>query len=540
MRRLFDRLDVDYDHWTALTKTALRLDLRASRLGGAHFGHQDVRAAGLLIGQFVFYSMMGVAVGMLVWFSRDLFLAATTVVTYVMFMIATTALLDHNAAIVSPDDHAILGFRPVTSRTYFAARLANMLVYTTVMTTVFSYVPIVIFFVRHGAAVGLAAILAIYASSAMTALAMAAAYGWLVRTVGPDRLKRILSYVQFLISFFIYGGYFALSRVFQVGVLAQVELPKSPALLMLPPVWFASYVELAAGRMSALEIVPALASVASLIGLGTVLGGKLSLEYADRLAALTTVSAPPVVRSRRRLPGWLFTRDEARAAALLIRSQFRNDLKFRMGVLTILPLTIVYLLMGVHDGGIGDPFEGAEMGQGMSLVTMAVFMFPTMLKINLVRSDTYRASWIFFATPADRARVVRASKDILVVMFLLPYLAVVGALLAYFTTNVLHLAVHLLVITLTSHLVLQVVTFVEPELPFSKPIVKGATSSKLFVVMFIVMTAGTLLPHLAPYVYRSTAATALGIAVLVFISWLLDRFTKLRIEAQTAGLEFQG
>ena len=154
MRRLFEALAIDYDHWKALTLTALRIDLRASRLGGAHFGHQEVKAAGLLIGQFIFYSAMGVAVALLVWFSRDLFLAATTVVTYVMFMIATTALLDHNAAIVSPDDHAILGFRPLTSRTYFAARLANMLVYTTVMTTVFSYVPIVAFFVRHGVAVG--------------------------------------------------------------------------------------------------------------------------------------------------------------------------------------------------------------------------------------------------------------------------------------------------------------------------------------------------------------------------------------------------
>ena len=539
MRRLFEALDVDYDHWKALTLTALRIDLRASRLGGAHFGHQEVKAAGLLIGQFIFYSAMGVAVALLVWFSTDLFLAATTVVTYVMFMIATTALLDHNAAIVSPDDHAILGFRPVTSRTYFAARLTNMLVYTTVMTTVFSYVPIVAFFVRHGVAVGLAALVAIYTSSTATALTMAALYGWLVRTVGPDRLKRTLSYVQFIFSFFVYGGYFALSRVFQVGVMTQVELPKSPWLLMLPPVWFASYVEIAVGRTSAFEIVPALASLAALIGLTAVLGGKLSLEYADRLAALTTVAAP-VVRSRGRLPAWLFTRDEARAAALLIRSQFRNDLRFRMGVLTILPLTIVYLLMGVHDGGIGDPFDRTEMGQGMSLVTMAVFMFPTMLKINLVRSEAYRASWIFFTTPADHARVVRASKDILVVMFLLPYLAVVGGLLAWFTTNILHLAVHLLVIALTSHLVLQIVTFVEPELPFSKPLVKGSASSKLFVVMFVVMTTATVLPFVAPFVYQSAVATVMFIGMLAIVSVAIDRVTQLRVKAQTAGLEFQG
>ncbi|HYN09087.1 MAG TPA: hypothetical protein VES67_17020 [Vicinamibacterales bacterium] len=539
MARLFEAFGVDYDHWKMLTKTALRIDLRASRLGAAHFGHQEVKAYAQLIGQFLFYSFMGAGIAFVVWLTRDLFLAGTIALSYVMFMVATAALLDHNAAIASPDDHAILGFRPVTSRTYFAARLANVLVYTTAMTTVFSYLPIVSFFLRYGGSVGLAAVVAIYIASVSTALLMVVAYGWLVRTVGPQRLKRVLSYVQFLLSFVVYGGYFMLSRVLQVGVVAQLELPKSPWLLLFPPAWFASYLELASGRASALEIIPVLASLVVIAALATALSGRLSLEYADRLAALTTVSAP-AAPARARRPGFLFARDEARAVALLVRSQFRNDLKFRMGVLTILPLTIVYLLMGLQDGGIGDPFVEGDVGQGMSMITIAVMMFPTMLKLNLSRSDAYRASWIFFATPADRVRVVQSSKNILVVTFLLPYLALVGLVLAYFSTNVLHVAVHLLVITLVSHLVLQIVTFVEPELPFAKPMVKGSASTRVFGIIVLVVIVASVLPHLAPLIYRSTAVTVAGIAGLVLLSLLIDRFTRLRIEAQTAGLEFEG
>jgi ABC-2 type transport system permease protein len=539
MSRLFAALGVDYDQWKALTKTALRIDLRVSRLGAAQFGRVQARAAAILIGQFFFYSAMGVAVALAVWFTRDLFLASMIVLSYVMFMIATAALLDHNAAIASPDDHAILGFRPVTSRTYFAARLANVFVYTTAMTTVFSYMPIVAFFVRYGAGVGIAAIIAIAAASTATALTMIVGYAWLMRVVGPQRLKRVLSYVQFLLSFVVYGGYFMMSRLFQVGIVARLELPKSPWLLLLPPAWFASYLEVAAGRVSLLEILPILASVVVLAVLAVMLGGRLSLEYADRLAALTTVSAqvaPP--RPSRR--GFLFTRDEARAVALLIRSQFRNDMKFRMGVLAIVPLTIVYLAMGLHDGGIGDPFDEGGAGQGMSMITIAVMMFPTMLKLNLARSDAYRASWIFFASPSDRARIVQASKNILVVTFLLPYLTIVGILLAYFATNIAHLIVHLLVMVLVSHLVLQLVTFVEPELPFSRPLAKGSSSSRVFVIMIFAVAAGTSLPHLAPLVYRSTAATAAGIATLVLISVMIDRFTRLRVEAQASRLEFEG
>jgi hypothetical protein len=538
MKRLFESCGVDYGHWKALTKTAVLVDLRSSRLGAAAFGRAGASAATVLIGQFVFYSFMGAAVSAVVWFTPDLFLASTIVVSYVMFMVATAALLDHNAAIASPDDHAILGFRPVTSRTYFAARLANVLIYTLAMTTVFSYIPVVTFFVRHGAAVGIAAVVAIAAASASTALTMIVAYGWLIRTVGADRLKRVLSYVQFLLSFLVYGGYFALSRVFQVGLVTRIELPKSPWLLLLPPAWFASYLELATGTLSWFGISSAVVSVGAVVALLAALGGRLSLEYADRLAALTTVSARSAP-SRSWLPAVLFPRGEARAVALLIRSQFRNDLKFRMSILTILPLTIVYLVIGIQDGGIGDPFE-EDAGQGLSMVTVAVMMFPTMLKMNLARSDAFRASWIFFATPADRSRVVQASKNILVVMFLVPYLTAVGLTLAWFSTNLMHLAVHLLVITLVSHLVLQVVTFIEPELPFAKPLVKGTSSTRVFMVMFVVVMVAAFLPYLALLMYRRTATTIGGIVSLVVVSVMIDRFTRLRVEAQTAQLEFQG
>jgi hypothetical protein len=356
--------------------------------------------------------------------------------------------------------------------------------------------------------------------------------------VGADRLKRVLSYVQFLLSFLVYGGYFALSRVFQVGLVTRIELPKSPWLLLLPPAWFASYLELATGTLSWFGISSAVVSVGAVVALLAALGGRLSLEYADRLAALTTVSARSAP-SRSWLPAVLFPRGEARAVALLIRSQFRNDLKFRMSILTILPLTIVYLVIGIQDGGIGDPFE-ENAGQGLSMVTVAVMMFPTMLKMNLARSDAFRASWIFFATPADRSRVVQASKNILVVMFLVPYLTAVGLTLAWFSTNLMHLAVHLLVITLVSHLVLQVVTFIEPELPFAKPLVKGTSSTRVFMVMFVVVMVAAFLPYLALLMYRRTATTIGGIVSLVVVSVMIDRFTRLRVEAQTAQLEFQG
>jgi hypothetical protein len=545
MRGLVTAFGVDYDQWWALTKAALKTDLRSSTFVRGPQIRQS-KAAAALIGQLIFYVIIGFFMAAFVALSGDLFVSGSIVLSYVMFMVGVATLLDHNTAMTSPDDYYILGFQPLTSRTYFAARLTNVLVYTSAMTTLFSLFPVAAFFFKWGIKVGLAAIVATYGSSLFMALGLVTVYAWLLRVVGAARIKRLLSYVQFMFSFVVYGGYFVLSRMFTRSAMAAFSLKKTAALLLLPPTWFASYLEVAAGRTSAFEIVPVVVSIAAVVAFIAIATGRLSLDYADRLGAIATaptaVGAKPggVTRSRRAV--W-FTRGEARAVAMLIRSQFKNDMKFRMSILAILPLTIVYLAMGISNQGAGmDPFTPSRpsQGQGLGLVTVAMLMFPAMLKMSLGRSDAFRASWIFFACPIDRTKLVRAAKNVLVVSFLLPYMLFVAAVLAYFTVNLWHLAVHLLVVGLISHLLLQLITLLDPELPFSKPMAKGRSSTRVFVVSAAVGFGAVFFPLAGPVIYASPARIVVTVVILVGISVLMERLTRVRVEAQAEKLEFEG
>ena len=85
-----------------------------------------------------------------VWASRDPWLTGTIASTYIAFIVGTAVVLDHHSVISSPVDYAVLGFRPVSSRTYFAVKLTNILVYTTALTTVAAWVPLLVALVRHG------------------------------------------------------------------------------------------------------------------------------------------------------------------------------------------------------------------------------------------------------------------------------------------------------------------------------------------------------------------------------------------------------
>src|SRR5215510_431527 len=123
MRALFAKAGVDYDQWKALTKTALKLDFRMASFGQSRMNAQ-VKGASVLIAQGVLYFLFGVFLSIFVWASRDLFLIGIALTTYTLFMVGTAVLLDHSSALTSAADYSILGFRPVSSRTYFAARLA--------------------------------------------------------------------------------------------------------------------------------------------------------------------------------------------------------------------------------------------------------------------------------------------------------------------------------------------------------------------------------------------------------------------------------
>jgi amino acid transporter len=539
MRPLFSAFGIDFDQWKALTVVALKLDFRGSALN--RHGDHETRVVISLIFQAIFYTLFGGIIAYLVWASRDLWLAGTIASTYIAFLIGTAVVLDHNSVISSPVDYAILGFRPVSSRTYFAVKLTNILVYTTALTTVAAWVPVLLTGARHGPGIAAALFLDIYASSTATTLAIALGYATVLRAVGPDAIERVLSYVQMVMGFAVYGGQFLISGVLSRAAPGTWSLPASPLILLYPGTWFGSYLELASGRASAGAIACAGASIAAVALMGSRLGGRLSLQYSEALGALTVAARARAASAadRRTRRGLWFTSGEARAVAVLVRSQFRHDHRFRMGVLGLLPFTLLYMVVGVRNGAIADPFTATRNMQAWPL-TMAVLASPAMLRMLLTRSDAFRASWIFFTCPSDRMKIARSSKNVLVIFFLIPYLLVVSAIYGYVVGYVVHVLVHVAFLGLLAHLVLQIALLLDPALPFSRPMQQNRVTGFFFGFTFITILVSLFLQFFAARIYSSVASTVTAIAVIVFIGIVIDLVTRARVARQAQLLEFEG
>jgi hypothetical protein len=539
MTDLFDAIGIDAQQWWALTRVFVRADFGPMR---GLVGSAQGRRAGLgLALSILFYCLAGGAIGLLALSSPDLFLSGTILSSYAAFLVAANVLLTHAGTIVSPDDHAILGFRPVTSRTYLAVRVTTILVHTMITAVLLGVLPVAEFAFAHGLAVGAAVAATVFATAVAATLTIIAAYAGLLNVVGPARLARYLSYTQLLSSATIYFGLAGFSQSSLRRLLNGVELGRDPWVLLYPGTWFGSYVELGAGHADGTVLTAALASVVAFGALLWALAGKLSLAYSERLASIATTSAARHgvgAPSRWRLP--FFARGEARAIALLIGSQFRHDNRFRLGVLTFVPLTAFYLYTGTRAGPIADPFVRGTEGAGTTMFLQVVLCFlPASLKQLITASEAYRASWIFHVTPADRTRLVIAARNVISLFVVGPYLACLGVIFAWSFGNIRHAAVHVIFLGLMSQIVFQLIVLLDPRLPFADPPNRSRDSGSLFGVMTLTMFGGMALYWaVTDLVYPSPRLTAGTLVTLMVAVWGLDRLTRARISATVDDLSY--
>lgn len=547
--QILDRLGVDDSQWRALVRVAIRLDLREAALGGSALG---VKGSGTqaMVSALLLYLATGAILAPLIWLGADVLFSGTIFLTYAMFLVGGLVLLDFQAVITSPRDWAILGFQPLSSATYVAAKLSNLLVYVAIVATAVGILPIGAFLFKGGfnPALGFAAVAATYLSTGATALTMLLSYAWIVMAVPPDRLRRALSYFQLALSTVVFGGYVVLPAFLDEEQVVRLALPRVWWIWLHPATWFASYLELAGGR---LERSALLAAGASLVAMGLLAAGvrrAFTLDYAHKLAGVPTAEdgvADTRARTGRR-SRW-FATNEAHAAALLIRAQFRYDQRFRLSVLAVIPMLLMFLFLsivgvagpGLAGGGFPDPFTDPEAGSRPNVLYFALVLIPVLIMMEVARSDAYRAAWIFHVTPHQAARLVVSVKNVVMLYFVIPVLLVLAAVFTYAFGHLGHALTHTLVLGLICHLYLQLAVLVAPSLPFSRPPHKIDRMNILLLNTIAVLPAMFLLQPAMAWAYRTPARLITTLAAIATVSRMAERLCARRIHRRWMDAELE-
>jgi hypothetical protein len=526
--------DFDVRQWRALLRVSFKIMQRQQ--SHLSMGKQS-RMSNLWMG-VLFYGIMGFVFAGAAAAATSAGTAAFILACLISVFISTLVLLEFGSTIVSPDDIAVLSMRPISSRTYFAARISAVGVMVLLYATAMSGPAVVAFAWRFGVHVGLAWLLAAISGSLAAALLMIVIYTGALRHISPTKIRTVMGYVQLVLSFTIYGGYAILSEKLVV-LMGAAGLPAFAPLL--PQAWFASIVALAAGETSTTHWLGLALSITLLGGLIAAVGGRISLGYAEASAAAVTEGSEK--RKKGKASGLgvlrLLRHHEDRAIALLLLRQFRYDVKFKMSVLTIIPLTFLYLYQGMQRGdGIVDPFISTG-GFGPSvLLYVAVILFPVILKNEIVRSDMYQASWVFYASPVLRGELILSVRRVITVLFVLPYLGLLTLIFFYFFRHPGHVLQHMIVLYLASNLFLQVLFIITPQLPFSRPRVVGERVAAITVTMiagpiFFLATMGLFTYFLYPSFWLYAAGTSVMIAINMLLRSLLSK------RAMKAGEELE-
>jgi ABC-2 type transport system permease protein len=523
--------DFDPVQWRALVKAWLLINWRGTRGFGLGPAHRQETGRSAIIGVFTIQSIAGLLMAFLIWNAHATFAMAFLAFSYLAATVLMLLLLDYHAVVLSPDDYAILGYRPVSSRTFFLARLTSVAIGALVPGVAFGIWPVAAWALRPGGSVTAASagLLGVMATSFSCAMFLAVAYSALLQVLPADRLQRWLSYAQLVMATVFYGLLLFLPRMLDDRQVLESLVEKHLLVYLLPPAWPASIVEAASGTATLLDWRVAPLNLLVPIGLTLVAAGRLSLRYAERLAVLLSSShrASTSLAPARQL---LFA-PQFQAVDLLVRAQFRVDQKFRLGVLAIIPLTLVYVIVGMVDLAEGKT-------EGLWLLFFAIVFFPTMLRQTLTRSDAYRAAWVYFTSPVNTTDLIVSMRNVVVVRFLLPYVVFVTVLLGVVTDfSAWALVVQGVFLALVSLGLLTVELSVNPALPFSMPPRTGERTSAILWTMAIAGGLVGAFPWLFERLLRSFVPALAVIALLVGTNVLLHRALLRRLASLTTRLE---
>lgn len=542
LTRLVESAGVDYAQWRALVRAYVMLDYSA--LLGAYGPVAARRAARHLLLQWLFFGLFGTMPALAIAFARDPFFAATVMVTVTSSLVAVFMLMQA-ATLVAPDDYAVIGFRPVSSTTYFAARVAGLLTHTAEIGVLTGYPSVVAFLIRSGGSLRVtgAAIAAIGASAVVTTLSVVALYGWLQRFLPAARLQRVVAITAFLGLLLIFGadflGFYASVDIDAGGTMhvnVDQTLAKNAWTLLYPGAWFAVYPEIARGAAGTFEWAGGALSAMLMVALAATFRGRISAGYADRIAHATTTTAN-VVRAD---PAWRLLINERRALAVLVRHLIRTDMTLQVGILMQVAVGVVVGAFVASEHLPLDPFPGGGRYSSTGALFL-LFLLPRNIRQDLVVSRFSRASWMFFSTPADRGRLVTGMRDLIAILVLPLLFLGVSGFFTYAYGHVGHALADAAVLCSASYVILQIDAMFDPRLPFSMPVIDrrgGLVPRGSWRVFFGCLVVYELFDLSRDVLYRNgwlLAGGALAIAALIVS---LDRLTLARVAAKIQSAEY--
>ena len=456
---VLERLGADSRQWRALTRS-INKDSEGSRQASAR------RQLGGPGGGLLPYGVIGVLLCGLAFQLPTVSDSAAVVLSVFMLMVFVGLLTEWGRSLAR-DPLAPLRAFPVSERTFFVYDLTQRLRRTASVAALVAVPTMLLTVIREGAVSAIGWAMAAVLSSIFVAFLLAALLHW-SRACSRSR--------PWAGSSCLFVGA-ALSGATLAGPLLSTDASTDAvaSTAALPPLWFSAFVDVANGRRGAgILLFGGIALAGTLLAYVVMhrawvhARGECSwTAHTPRQFGAESLAG----RVRRRLP------PEARVCATLLCAHLRRDADFRLRIVAALPLGFVLLSLSVLDFlQVEGVAERLDDFMSVGLVHIAAVAVPLSWLDAVLRSDGFRAAWVFAATPADIGKVAFWAGNV-VGLLALPYMVLVGAVLFLVLGGGWKAIGHAVNLVLMANVLINAAVAIAPRVPFAAPPARPADAS---------------------------------------------------------------
>lgn len=500
----------DPEQFRILLRTSILLDLRREHAVRGRRGHP-------LVWMLVSYAVIGLIMALSTFRRVSLETYSFVMINLAMLNSALSVLIDFHTAILNPEDADVLGFRPVSSRTYFLARLGNFVFYIGLVSVSLNVFPALLGCLREdgGAVFGALYMVASAFACLFIACVMILAYALLIRLLDMERVKDFLLWVQIGLAVGLMVGYQFLGELRNL----RLDFSGYSAWMAAPPAWFVALSILGSGTLHEPKAVLAAAGGLSTLLLTAAPMSLMSVRYAEYLSSLS------IQRRQRKAAGGrprtsllgLFVPTSQRPVFDLCLQLFVRDRQFKMRTVSVVLVPLAFMGYACWKGELRDPLL-EEGGWSLSFMVPVFMTLTTVSFLFAVQtSDAFKAAWVFYVAPIRNfSRVVRSVVSFVRVCVMAPLILAFTAVCVYAWQDLAHGLIHgglsALVIDTCASLA---AIFIVRNYPFSRPVTRGESWRFMAVYFGAMILAGLLtVPFAVAYALRAVPVLLGALALL--------------------------
>jgi len=418
---IYRKIGVDIVQLKSILATKLTMDDRRpgtiQQVRNRKTSDKPVTAATL--GMMFLSALMGLLYLISFLVGQDPVTQLTVYFTFFFFMLSATLISDFTSVLIDIRDNFIILPKPVSDRTFIIARLLHIFIHICKMVVPMAIPGLVKMFISYGVGGGLLFFLMVLFVTMFSIFFINAVYIIILRITTPQKFQSIISYVQIIFAVVVYTSYQVLPRMVSKYHLEDFDVLSIKGIIFFPLFWFASaWNVLYTFSGNSTSVISALAGILLPFLSMYVVIKYLAPTFNNKLALINSSASPESNnQTKTKSNSWsssysyklskLFTRDVAEKMGFLFAWKMTSRSRdFKLKVYPSIGYLLVYVvIMFINKRNISFEEIAAQENDGKIIVISALYftsLLLTMALNQLVYSEKYKASWVYFTAPLVR------------------------------------------------------------------------------------------------------------------------------------------